>query len=266
MQLKLFQVDAFTAQVFRGNPAAVVPLEQWLPDSTLQAIARENNLAETAYFVPQGTGYHLRWFTPTQEVVLCGHATLASAFVIMQHLIPPVDRVEFSSLSGPLTVTRSGDGYTLDFPAFDFTMVPNPPEAIRDALGVEPVEVFRVDPDPNYYAVLASEAQVRELNPKLSVLETLHPYALVATARGTTTDMVSRYFAPSYGIPEDPATGSIHCALTPYWARQLGRNSLTAFQASPRGGTMQCELRDGRVFLTGEAVQYMTGVIEIPDD
>lgn len=264
MQLRIFQIDAFADQVFRGNPAAVVPLEQWLPDSTLQAIATENNLAETAYLVPRGGGYHLRWFTPTQEVVLCGHATLASASVIMQHLDPSVSRVEFDSLSGSLIVSRSGEGYTLDFPAFGFDIVGNPPREIAEGLGVTPVEVLKVEADPNYYAVLPSEAMVRQLNPKLGVVETLHPYGLVATAQGSATDMVSRYFAPSYGIPEDPATGSIHCALTPYWSRKLGKTTLTAFQASPRGGSMQCELRGDRVFLTGSAVLYLSGIIELP--
>jgi PhzF family phenazine biosynthesis protein len=261
--LKIFQVDAFADRVFQGNPAAVVPLEQWLPDETLQAIAAENNLAETAYFVPQGQGYHLRWFTPRQEVVLCGHATLASAYVVLKYLSPDAVRVDFASLSGPLSVTRSGRGYTLDFPAFDFEPVLSPPAAVAEGLGITPLEVFRVEADPNYYAVLANETAVRQLNPRLGQLETLHPYGMVVTARGQATDIVSRYFAPSYGIPEDPATGSIHCALTPYWAGKIGRNELTAYQASPRGGSMRCELRDGRVFLTGGVVLYLEGRIEV---
>lgn len=264
-KLKIFQVDAFADQVFRGNPAAVVPLEDWLPDPTLLAIASENNLAETAFFVPQGIGYHLRWFTPSQEVVLCGHATLASAYVILRYLSPQASRVDFTSLSGPLSVTRSEDGYTLDFPKLGFELVPHPPPALAQGLGETPLEVFRVDPDPNYFAVFGSEEQVRQLNPDLSLLETLHPYGVVVTARGRTTDMVSRYFAPSYAIPEDPATGSIHCALTPYWAGRLGRSILTAFQASRRGGSMRCELRDDRVLLTGSATQYLEGRIQVPD-
>jgi PhzF family phenazine biosynthesis protein len=262
--LKIYQIDAFTDQVFRGNPAAVVPLDTWLPDQTLQSIAAENNLAETAYFVQQGDGYHLRWFTPTQEVVLCGHATLASAAVIMRHLSPGAQVVKFTTLSGPLSVTRAGTEYTLDFPAFGLEPVTSPPAALVEGLGVVPDEVFRVEADPNYYAVLSSETIVRQLNPRLALLETLHPYGVVVTARGRDTDMVSRYFAPSYGIPEDPATGSIHCALTPYWAGKIGRTTLTAFQASRRGGSMRCELRGGRVFLTGSAVQYLAGVIELP--
>lgn len=261
--LKIFQIDAFTDRVFRGNPAAVVPLEQWLPDETLQAIASENNLAETAYFVPQGQGYQLRWFTPRQEVVLCGHATLASAYVVLKYLSPGAVRVDFGSLSGPLSVTRSGGEYTLDFPALEFQPVPDPPAALGEGLGLTPLEVFRVEEDPNYFAVLPTETAVRQLKPGLSLLETLHPYGVVVTARGQASDMVSRCFAPSYGIPEDPATGSIHCVLTPYWAAKIGRNELTAYQASPRGGSMRCELRGDRVFLTGSAAQYLVGEIEI---
>lgn len=261
--LQIYQVDAFTDRVFRGNPAAVVPLERWLPEATLQAIAAENNLAETAFFVPQGPGYHIRWFTPKQEVVLCGHATLASAHVILRHLAPTLTRVEFTSLSGPLSVTRTPEGYTLDFPRFEFEPVPLPPPVIAEALGETPIEVFKVTADPNYYAVLSSESAVRNLAPNLSLLQTLHPFGVVVTARGTSHDMVSRYFAPSYAIPEDPTTGSIHCALAPYWASKIGRASLTAFQASERGGSMRCELRGDRVFLTGSAVQYLEGTISL---
>lgn len=262
--LKLYQIDAFADRVFRGNPAAVVPLEAWLPDTTLQAVAAENNLAETAFFVPDGAGYHLRWFTPRQEVPLCGHATLASAYVILRHLTPEASRVEFSSLSGRLTVTRDGDGFTLDFPSLELDPVPEPPGQLLLGLVRQPMEVFRVGTaDPNYYAVYGGEADVRALKPNLAVLESLHPFGVVATGPGTATDFVSRCFAPSYGIPEDPVTGSIHCALTPYWAARLGRSELTAWQASERGGLLRCRLRGGRVYLTGPAVQYLEGTIRI---
>jgi predicted PhzF superfamily epimerase YddE/YHI9 len=263
--LSIYQVDAFAEQVFRGNPAAVVPLQHWLPEATLQGIAAENNQAETAFFVRQGGKYHIRWFTPRQEVVLCGHATLASAHVIMQHIDPSLLRVDFSSLSGPLSVTRSPQGYTLDLPRLEFELLPAPPPAIAQALGGTPVEVFRVTVDPNYFAVFASESVVRSLKPNLGLLETLHPFGVVVTARGTSTEIVSRYFAPSYAIPEDPVTGSIHCALAPYWAPKIGRNALTAYQASERGGSMHCELRGDRVLLTGSAVQYLEGRIVIGD-
>lgn len=261
--LPIFQIDAFADRVFRGNPAAVVPLEEWLPEGTLQAIAGENNLAETAFFVPKDAGYHIRWFTPKQEVVLCGHATLASAHVIMRHLEPEASRVEFTSLSGPLAVTRSPQGYTLDFPRFDLESVPAPPASIAQALGETPVEVFKVTADPNYYAVLSNESIVRKLTPNFSLLEALHPLGVVVTACGTATDIVSRYFAPSYGIPEDPVTGSIHCALAPYWAPKFGRDELTAYQASARGGHLHCRLAADRVYLTGSAVQFLEGRISI---
>jgi PhzF family phenazine biosynthesis protein len=261
--LPIFQVDAFADRVFRGNPAAVVPLEQWLPEATMQAIAGENNLAETAFFVPTHPGYHIRWFTPNQEVVLCGHATLASADVIMRHIEPKASRVDFASLSGPLSVTRSPQGYTLDFPRFALESVPDPTPVLAQALGQEPVEVFKVTTDPNYYAVMSSESVVRNLAPNLSLLETLHPFGVVVTARGTATDIVSRYFAPSYAIPEDPTTGSIHCALVPYWVPRIGRDDLTAYQASPRGGHLRCRLHGDRVYLTGSAVQFLEGRISI---
>ena len=261
--LPLYQIDAFAGQPFHGNPAAVVPLETWLPDPTLQAIASENNLAETAFFVPDGAGYHLRWFTPTQEVVLCGHATLASAYVILRHITPQASQVAFTTLSGPLSVARTAHGYTLDLPRMDPEPVPAPSPEIARGLGAKPVEVLRTTLDPNYYAILPDEALVRGLHPDLAVLASLHPFGVVATAHGAETDIVSRYFAPSYGIPEDSVTGSIHCALTPFWAKALGRTELTAYQASARGGHLSCRLAADRVYLTGSAVQFFEGRISI---
>jgi len=260
--LKLYQIDAFASQVFSGNPAAVVPLENWLPDATLQAIAAENNLAETAFFVPAGSSYDLRWFTPRQEVPLCGHGTLAAAYVILRHLAPSASGVEFTSRGGPLAVTRVDDDFTLDFPRLDLESTPAPPAALARGLARQPVEVFRVSSaDPNYYAVYDDEAEVRALKPDMGALESLHPFGVVATAPGAVSDIVSRCFAPSYGIPEDPVTGSIHCALTPYWAARLGRTALTACQASERGGWLRCRLSGNRVHLTGSAVQYLEGTI-----
>jgi PhzF family phenazine biosynthesis protein len=260
----LYQIDAFADQVFRGNPAAVVPLEDWLPDATLQAIAAENNLSETAFFVRNVSGYHLRWFTPLQEVPLCGHATLATAHVILRRLTPGSSRVEFTTLSGPLAVTRAANGLTLDFPRLEPVPVPSPPASLARGLGLQPVEVFETRGDPNYFAVYTCEAEVRGLRPDLAMLGSLHPFGVAATARGIATDIVSRYFAPSYGIPEDPVTGSIHCALTPWWAARLGRTELTAYQASARGGSLRCRVVGDRVYLTGSAVEYFQGTIEIP--
>jgi PhzF family phenazine biosynthesis protein len=259
--LRLYQVDAFADRVFQGNPAAVVPLDSWLPDATLQALAAENNQAETAFFVAVGAGYHLRWFTPRLEVPLCGHATLAAAYVVLRHLAPDASRVEFATLSGPLAVTRTGDGFTLDLPRQLPEPVTEPPEALSLGLGRRPSEVLKVVADPNYYAVYETAADVRTLRPDLAVLESLHPFGVAATAPSVSTDFLSRYFAPSYGIPEDPVTGSIHCALTPYWAARLGRNELTAHQASARSGSLHCRLGEDRVYLTGSAVQYLEGTI-----
>lgn len=261
--LKLYQVDAFASEVFAGNPAAVVPLETWLPDATLQNIALENNLSETAFFIPTEAGYHLRWFTPTHGVQLCGHATLASAFVIFEHLKSESDQVHFDSLSGPLSVTKRADGsLVLDFPRID----PQPcaaPQALLDGLGKPPTLVLKTEGDTNYYAVYAFEADVAQLQPKLAQFELLEPYGVVVTAPSDTVDFVSRYFVPWAGIPEDPVTGSIHCALVPYWAAQLGKQTFVAQQLSKRGGRLLCELQGERVWIGGHAVQYLEGTIVV---
>lgn len=262
---KMFQIDAFTEEVFRGNPAAVVPLEDWLPDTQMQSIAAENNLAETAFFVPQGGGYHLRWFTPAQEVPLCGHATLASAFVVLTELAPERDTVEFHTLSGVLKVSRNGDRLTMDFPRHDLLPLEAPPPLLR-GLGLPPREVLMTSPNPNYYAVYETEAEVRALAPDFVLLGSLHPFGVVATAaadphRSAKADFVCRYFAPGLGIPEDPVTGSIHCALTPYWAGRLGKTILHSCQVSPRGGDLLCEDTQDRVLIAGHAVKYSEGHI-----
>ena len=229
--LTMFQIDAFTNDVFRGNPAAVLPLEEWLTDAQMQSIAAENNLAETAFFVPQENGFHLRWFTPTQEVPLCGHATLAAAFVALTELAPSQKIVEFQTLSGALTVKQEGSLLTMDFPRYDPTLCEAPP-LLLEGLGLRPQVVMRTNPATNYYAVYDSEAEVRALTPDFGALAQLHPLGVAVTAIGETADFVSRYFLPSMGIPEDPVTGSIHCALTPYWARRLGKQKLHARQVS----------------------------------
>jgi PhzF family phenazine biosynthesis protein len=261
MRTRIFQVDAFTTRRFAGNPAAVMPLDRFPEDGLLQALAAENNLAETAFLVADGGDYRLRWFTPTTEVPLCGHATLASAAVVMERLEPGRSRVVFHSASGPLTVTRTASGYRMDFPARPSRPVPAPP-SLADALGVIPIEVWA---DPfNYLALLESAPAVRELAPDIAAIARLNRQGVIVTAPGDGTyDFVSRYFAPAKGIPEDPVTGGAHCALTPFWARRLGKAELRAFQASRRGGEILCRLAGDRVELEGACVFYLEGEAEI---
>ncbi len=250
MNLTQYQVDAFTRRPFEGNPAAVVPLEQWLDDALMQTIANENNLSETAFFVPEDDGFALRWFTPEAEVDLCGHATLATAHVLFQHMNYPHPSIRFGTRSGDLVVERRGDRLAMDFPAQP-TQVVECPEALIKGLGVTPVAVEkRVD----YLAVLETEAQVRALAPDLAELKKLDCRGIMATAPGDTKDFVSRFFAPSVGIAEDPVTGSAHCQLAPYWAKKLSKNTLAARQISKRGGDVDCELKGDRVTLEGSAV------------
>ena len=261
MRLPLFHVDAFTSRVFAGNPAAVCPLPSWLPDATLQQIAAENNLSETAFFVGGKEAYELRWFTPAVEVDLCGHATLASAWVVFHSLDPSAQVADFTSKSGPLRVARSGDMLVLDFPA----RPPEPtsvPDGLVAALSQPPQELWRAH--DNYFAVYDTEDQVRALRPDMAALRGLGPFGVAATAPGTSSDFVSRYFAPSFGIDEDPVTGSTHCTLTPYWARRLGKDRLHALQVSARGGELFCLPRGDRVTIAGRAVKYLQGVIEVP--
>lgn len=267
MKLPLYQVDAFTDRVFHGNPAAVCPLEEWLDDETLAGIAAENNLSETAFFVGEGERYHIRWFTPTAEVQLCGHATLASAFVITQILGKGgMGRggLSFESLSGELRARVEEDGrIVLDLPVYPPEPVATDP-ALVEALGREPEAVLA----SNYiYAVYPDEAAVRALEPdfvKLAAVNEIgHDVGVSVTAPGDEVDFVSRFFAPSVGIPEDPVTGSAHCGLTPLWAKRLGRTRLKAWQLSRRGGELSCELQSDRVFVGGHAVRYLEGVIEL---
>ncbi len=267
--MKLFQIDAFAREVFRGNPAAVVPLDAWLMDAQMQAIAAENNLAETAFFVPVTDGYHLRWFTPTQEVPLCGHATLASAFVVLTELTPSEDVVRFQTLSGLLPVRRASEMLQMDFPKYALAPVEAPP-ALLAGLRVPPRAVFKTlalsqdqtATEIDYYAVYDAEAEVRALAPDFAELSRLDLLGIVVTAPGSDgIDFVSRYFAPRLGIPEDPVTGSIHCALVPYWADRLGRRALHARQVSRRGGDLFCEVSEDRVLISGYAVKYLEGEI-----
>lgn len=261
--LKIYQIDAFASQVFRGNPAAVCPLEAWPPETLLQNIASENNLSETAFFVPEGNCYRLRWFTPTQEVALCGHATLAAAFALFHVLGHEETEIRFQSKSGPLCVRRQGDVLTLDLPRTTLEPTSNPPPHLLSALGSEPTVVLHSKSDPNYFAIFPTEGDVRHLRPDLEALARLHPFGTVVSAQGRDYDVVSRYFAPSYGIPEDPVTGSIYCGLAPYWSARLGRESIRAHQASARGGDLDCEVRGDRVHVSGTAHLYLEGTIHV---
>ena len=259
MKIRQYQVDAFTSRLFGGNPAAVCPLESWLEDETLQAIAAENNLSETAFFVGGRGSYELRWFTPTVEVNLCGHATLASAFVVFRHLEPSLEAVSFRSKSGELRVTRSGDLLTLDFPAWRPSRC-EAPEALIRGLGHAPREVWATE---DYLAVYESEHEVRALQPAMDALGGLDRFAVIVTAPGRRSDFVSRFFAPRQGIPEDPVTGRAHCTLVPYWASRLDKSRLHALQVSRRGGELFCEARGERVGIGGRAVQFLEGTIEV---
>jgi PhzF family phenazine biosynthesis protein len=257
----LFQLDAFTTRRFAGNPAAVVPLASFPADAMLQAIAAENNLSETAFIVPDGGDYRLRWFTPTTEVALCGHATLASAAVVMERLETGRRRVIFHSASGPLTVNRTDAGYVMDFPATFSEPVSSAP-GLADALGVDPVDV--VADGVNYLALLESAAVVRQLAPDIAAIARLERSGVIVTAPGDGSyDFVSRYFAPARGVAEDPVTGSAHCALAPFWAKRLNKTAFRAFQASARGGEVLCRLAHDRVELEGTCVFYLEGEAEI---
>jgi len=257
MKLPCYIVDAFAGEVFRGNPAAVCPLDSWLPDATLQNIAAENNLSETAFIVPRGDEFELRWFTPTMEVDLCGHATLAAAFVMFAERKFSGDEIRFHSRSGMLTVTRAGDILTLDFPSRPPQSC-EMPEALVRGLGARPEQVFK---SRDYLAVFSSAAEVRALQPDFAILKSLNCVGIIATAPGDDCDFVSRFFAPAAGINEDPVTGSAHCTLIPFWSQRLGKTKLFARQISQRGGELFCELAGDRVRIGGKAVLYLRGEI-----
>jgi PhzF family phenazine biosynthesis protein len=258
----MFQIDAFTKRLFGGNPAAVVPLDTWLADETMQAIAFENNLAETAFFVPESDGFRLRWFTPQVEVKLCGHATLASAYVLFHILEPGRTEVRFETLSGTLTVKADGERLVMDFPRWTLEPMAAVPKELARALRATPAQVLAVKEGGNFFAVFSRESDVLSLAPDFKDLATLEA-GLIATAPGERSDCVVRYFAPAYGIDEDPGTGSIHCALTPYWADRLRKNTIYSRQLSARGAELHCELKGGRVEIAGHAVKYLEGSIEV---
>jgi len=261
MKLTLYQIDAFAEKVFTGNPAAVCVLDEWLDDLTMQHIAMENNLAETAFLVKSNTQYEIRWFTPEIEVDLCGHATLASAYVLFRFFEKNADQIEFfSTRSGNLGVTKTENGMlTLDFPA-DETSLIEEMEAISKAIGKSPLKTIQGKTD--YLLIYSSQNEIEGITPNFHLLDQLDCRGVIVSAPGDEVDFVSRFFAPQCGIPEDPVTGSAHTTMTPYWAKVLGKNKMTAKQLSPRGGNLICENTGDRVKISGMAVLYLVGEIE----
>ena len=263
MKLKQFQVDAFARKIFEGNPAAVCPLQAWLPDATMQAIAAENNLSETAFFVPNASGFELRWFTPVAEVDLCGHATLGSAHVLFEELGYDGSEIRFATRSGELRVKRSSGGLlAMDFPVIGLKPCATPRDLI-DGLGAAPSETYAAD---DYVAVFDDAQTIRDLAPDFATLSKLDLRGVIATAPGEEVDFVSRCFAPKYGIPEDPVTGSAHCELAPYWAQRLGKQVLRARQVSKRGGELLCELTGDRVIISGTAVTFLEAELRLGEE
>jgi PhzF family phenazine biosynthesis protein len=259
MKIPIYQIDAFSAELFKGNPAAVCPLDNWLSDALMQAIALENNLSETAFFVPKGDDFHIRWFTPKSEVDLCGHATLATAFVIYHVLGYEKETLRFDSRSGILTVTQDNDWLTMDFPA----QPPAPcdvPEEIINAFSVAPIECLTSE---DLILVFERETDVETADPDLAQLIKLDSRGVAITARSTDYDFIARFFAPKHGIPEDPETGSAYTQLAPYWAAKIGPKRFHVKQVSPRGGELTCEVVGDRVFIAGKATKYMEGTIRI---
>jgi PhzF family phenazine biosynthesis protein len=260
MKLPIYQIDAFTSRLFSGNPAAVVLLEKWLPDATLQNIAAENNLSETAFVIPRQDISPLRWFTPAIEVDLCGHATLAAGHVLFNSIHAGAAKISFSTQSGILHVERAGERLSLDFPNRPGKPVPVSDELIG-ALGAKPRECLLAR---DLLAVFDDETIVQNLRPDFARLAAIDVFAVIVSAPGKTADFVSRFFAPRGGIAEDPVTGSAHCTLTPYWADRLKKSNLSARQLSPRGGELDCEPRGDRVMISGQAVEYLRGEITVP--
>ena len=262
MTIPIYQADAFTDRLFSGNPAAVCPLTEWLPDNMMQQIAIENNLAETAFFVKTENGYHLRWFTPELEIDLCGHATLATAHILFTELGYNEAAIYFETQkAGTLIVTRDGDRYTLDFPSRP-PQAAEMPDGLLEALGNKiPKAVLR---SRDYFLVYDNEQDVADMKPDFAALAKIDAIGIIVTSPGKEVDFVSRFFAPAAGIAEDPVTGSAHCNLIPYWAEQLGKMELHAYQISARKGELWCELKGDRVLMSGEAITYLKGEIYVP--
>ncbi|MEY4541910.1 MAG: hypothetical protein RLZZ306_3667 [Bacteroidota bacterium] len=260
MQLKIYQLDAFTDKIFGGNPAAVVPLSKWLSDDLMQKIALENNLAETAFYVSEGDKFHIRWFTPTIEVDLCGHATLATAYQIFYYENYPKSIIEFTSRSGILKVEKQSDLLELDFPMDKLTPTETP-RAIIDSLGITPRETYKGLTD--YMLIFDSEAQIKSFEPDFRKMSEVDCRGVIVTARGIEVDFVSRWFGPLSGMDEDPVTGSAHTSLTPYWSKILGKTTLSAKQISSRGGELTCTLVGDRVKIAGKVAPYLVGEINV---
>ncbi|MFA5326605.1 MAG: PhzF family phenazine biosynthesis protein [Prolixibacteraceae bacterium] len=260
MKFKIFQADAFASGLFQGNPAAVVPLTKWLPNETMQKIALENNLSETAFFIPEDDHFNIRWFTPKAEVKLCGHATLATAHVLFNELNFQGETISFNSQSGILTVDKINDKLQLNFPA-DFAREVEPVSLFADAFGVQPLATLKGKTD--YLLLFDSEESIRKINPDFNVLLESDARGIMVTAKGNEVDFVSRFFAPAVGVNEDPVTGSAHTVLIPFWANRLNKTELTALQLSTRGGQLWCTLSGERVLIAGKAVTYLRGEIEI---
>lgn len=261
VKLPVYMLSAFTRDVFAGNPAAVCPLEQWPPDELLQSIASENNVSETAFIVRGDDQWRLRWFTPRTEVDLCGHATLASAWVITRHLDPSARQVRFLTRSGPLTVRVDGDLLRMDFPSQPVKALEEPPAALLEGLGCRP---FFTGVANYYLAVLGNASEVRAIDPDFEALKKLDRIGVIVTAQGWDVDFVSRFFAPAAGVPEDPVTGSAHCTLIPYWSERLSKKSLVARQISARSGELLCQDHGARVEIAGHAVLYLEGELNLP--
>lgn len=262
MRLKIFQVDAFTEKLFGGNPAAICPLTEWLPDALMQKIASENNISETAFFVPEQDGYGLRWFTPTVEVELCGHATLATAHVLYNHLGIKTDEIHFYTKSGKLSVKRNGEMLTLIFPATPYSKIETP-TGLAQALGITPAVVFASV--TKWMAVYTSQKEIQNCRPDFVAIEKLNINGIIITARGEACDFVSRFFTPRQGLNEDPVTGSAHTLLIPYWAERLNKNTMSAQQLSQRGGRLQCKYGGRAVEISGNSVTFLEGEIEVEE-
>ncbi|HSO86289.1 MAG TPA: PhzF family phenazine biosynthesis protein [Draconibacterium sp.] len=260
MKLKIYQVDAFAEKVFEGNPAAVIPLENWLPDETMQQIALENNLSETAFFVPVENGFHIRWFTPAAEVNLCGHATLATAHVLYSHLKYAENEISFDSRSGILKMKKELDLIVLDFPASKLTEI-EIPENLKNAFSYQPVKSVKGRDD--IMLIFENEEQITQLKPDLQQILASKTRGVIVTAKSEKYDFVSRFFAPAVGVNEDPVTGSAHTMLIPYWSKELDKAELTAKQVSARGGILHCRNLGERVEIGGKTVTYLVGEIFI---
>lgn len=259
MEITIYQIDAFATKVFEGNPAAICPLESWLEDDVMQAIAEENNLSETAFFVPENDSYHIRWFTPVSEVDLCGHATLAAAYVLFNILGYGNNSIVFFSKSGELSVTKNKDLLTLNFP-IQPPVVCEIPEAIIDAFRTIPIECLKSE---DYIVVFENEIEIINANPDLDSLKQLDLRGVIITAKSKQYDYVTRFFGPKVGIPEDPVTGSAYTQLAPYWQQNTGRKKFKVKQVSARGGEVNCEIINDRVYISGKAVKFFEGRLEI---